>query len=63
MAQQERPNPEHKQRIGLREFLRGGYHRITEPVVIMNRRKPVAVWTPVPPEEDQDGHLATSSGD
>ena len=60
MAQQERPNPEHKKRIGLREFLRGGYHRISEPVVIMNRHRPVAIWTPVPPEEDQDGHRTTS---
>lgn len=60
MATQKRLNPEHKQRIGLREFLRGGYHTIKEPVVIMNRRKPVAIWTPVPLEEDQDGHRAPS---
>ena len=48
---QERPNPEHKQRIGLREFLRGGYHNIKEPVLVMNRRKAVALWTPVETSE------------
>lgn len=51
MAARERPNPEHKQRIGLREFLRGGYHDIKEPVLITYHNKPVAVWTPVSDEE------------
>jgi len=50
-AQQERPVPQHKERIGLREFLRGGYHDIKEPVVVMNRRKPVATWTPIKDKE------------
>jgi len=33
-------------KIGLREFLRGGYHDIKQPVLVMNRKKPVAMWVP-----------------
>lgn len=50
-AKQERPHPEHKQRIGLREFLRGGYHEIKEPVLVTWHRKPIAIWTPCKGDE------------
>ncbi len=50
---QERPVPQHKERIGLREFLRGAYHDIKEPVLVMNRRRPVALWTPITEEADE----------
>ena len=38
-------------KIGLREFLRGGYHDIRQPVTVMNRKKAVAVWVPITEEE------------
>lgn len=33
--------------VGLREFLRGGYRKIQRPVMVMNRKKPVAEWIPI----------------
>jgi len=46
------PPQEFPQRtVGLRDFLRGGYHEIHEPVLITFHRRPVAVWTPVPLKE------------
>jgi hypothetical protein len=54
MTMQERPHPEHKQWIGLREFLRGGYHDITGPVEVRNRKKIIAIWTPVPKDPPKE---------
>ena len=32
--------------MGIREFLRGAYKDINEPVMIMSNNRPIGVWTP-----------------
>lgn len=44
--------------IGIREFLRGAYKDITEPVMVMSNNRPLAVWTP----EEEVNSVPVSSG-
>jgi len=32
--------------MGIREFIRGGYKEITEPVLVMSNSTPLGVWDP-----------------
>lgn len=32
--------------ISVRDFLRGGYRTISEPVIVMNHSTPIGVWDP-----------------
>lgn len=32
--------------IGVREFIKGGYKELTEPVLVMSHSKPIGVWDP-----------------
>ena len=32
--------------MGVREFIRGGYKEITEPVLVMSNSTPLGVWDP-----------------
>ena len=32
--------------IGIREFLRGGYKDLTEPIMVMSHNQPLGIWEP-----------------
>lgn len=42
--------------IGVRDFLRGGYKELDEPVVVMSHSKPLGVWTP----SHEEYHFSTN---
>jgi hypothetical protein len=32
--------------IGVREFLRGGYQQVDQPILVMSHSRPVGIWMP-----------------